>query len=70
MQMAAKAAFKDVARVIGLPFEKSNQISALMPDKMSFLDAVNDSNASEELKNMYANDEKVQQTAELASKLE
>ena len=70
MQMAAKAAFKDVARVIGLPFEKSNQISALMPDKMSFLDAVNDTNASEELKSMYANDEKVQQTAELASKLE
>jgi DNA polymerase-3 subunit alpha len=34
MQMASKAAFKDVARVIGLPFEKSNQISALMPDKM------------------------------------
>jgi DNA polymerase-3 subunit alpha len=27
MQMASKAAFKDVARVLGVPFEKSNQIS-------------------------------------------
>lgn len=70
MQMASKAAFKDVARVIGLPFEKSNQISAIMPDKMSFLDAINDPAGPEELKTMYANDEKVQQSADLASKLE
>ena len=70
MQMASKAAFKDVARVIGLPFEKSNQISALMPDKMSFLDAIKDAAGPEELKAMYANDEKVQQSAELASQLE
>jgi DNA polymerase-3 subunit alpha len=27
MQMASKAAFKDVARVVGIPFDKSNQIS-------------------------------------------
>jgi len=70
MQMASKAAFKDVARVIGLPFEKSNQISALMPDKMWVLEAIMDPNTPEELKSIYANDEKVQQSAELASKLE
>jgi len=70
MQMAPKAAFKDVARVMWIPFEKSNLISSLMPDKMSMLDAVKSENAVEELKSIYESDEKVQKTAELASKLE
>ena len=51
--MASKAAFKDVARVLGVPFEKSNQISALMPDKMSLLKAVGSPEATEELKALY-----------------
>jgi DNA polymerase III subunit alpha len=70
MQMAPKAAFKDVARVVGIPFEKSNLISSLMPDKMSILDAVKSDDAPEELKSIYEWDEKVKQTAELAAKLE
>ena len=70
MQMAPKAAFKDVARVMGIPFEKSNLISSLMPDKMSMLDAVKADDTPEELKSLYEWDEKVQQTAEVSSKLE
>ncbi len=70
MQMASKAAFKDVARVLGVPFEKSNQISGLMPDKMSLHQAVLSSDATEELKNIYASDEKVKKAAELSERLE
>lgn len=70
MQMAPKAAFKDVARVMGIPFEKSNLISSLMPDKMSMLDAVKAEDTPEELKTIYEGDEKVQKTAEVAAKLE
>jgi DNA polymerase-3 subunit alpha len=70
MQMASKAAFKDVARVLGVPFEKSNQISAIMPDKLSLLKAVQAPDASEELKALYEGDAKIQQTAELSEKLE
>ncbi len=70
MQMAPKAAFKDVARVMGIPFEKSNLISGLMPDKMSMLDSVKSENAPDELKAIYESDEKVQKTAEVAANLE
>jgi DNA polymerase-3 subunit alpha len=70
MQMASKAAFKDVARVLGVPFEKSNQISGLMPDKMSLQQAIQSSDAPEELKNIYASDEKVKKAAELSERLE
>lgn len=70
MQMAPKAAFKDVARVMGIPYEKSNLISSLMPDKMSMLDAVKAEDSPEELKAIYESDEKVQKAAEVASSLE
>lgn len=70
MQMASRAAFKDVARVLGVPFEKSNQISWLMPDKISLQQAVQSSEATEELKALYESDEKVKKAAELSEKLE
>ncbi len=70
MQMASKAAFKDVARVLGVPFEKSNQISWLMPDKISLLQAVHAQDVGEELKALYEWDAKVQQAAELSEKLQ
>lgn len=70
MQLAPKAAFKDVARVMGVPFEKSNQISSLMPDKMSLLDAISSPDTPEELKSIYEWDEKVRHAADLAVKLE
>jgi len=70
MQMASKAAFKDVARVLGVLFEKSNQISWLMPDKMSLLQAVQAQDVGEELKAIYESDEKIKKAAELSEKLE
>ncbi|MFA6255628.1 MAG: DNA polymerase III subunit alpha [Candidatus Absconditabacterales bacterium] len=70
MQLASKAAFKDVARVLGVPFEKSNQISGLMPDKMSLLQAVQSQDVGEELKALYEGDAKIQQAAELSEKLQ
>ena len=70
MQMASKAAFKDVARVLGIPFEKSNQVSSIMPDKISLLQAVQSKDVSEELKALYDGDAKIQQAAELSEKLQ
>jgi len=70
MQMASKAAFKDVARVLGVPFEKSNQISWLMPDKTSLYQAIQSGEATDELKGIYESDEKIQRAAELSEKLE
>jgi hypothetical protein len=66
----ANPRYNPIQRRIGIPFERSNLISSLMPDKMSMLDAVKAPDTPEELKSLYASDEKVQQTAELASKLE
>jgi len=70
MQLAPKAAFKDVARVMGVPFERSNQISSLMPDKISLFDAISLPDTPDELKAIYESDEKVRSSAELAVKLE
>lgn len=70
MQMASKAAFKDVARVLGVPFDKSNQISWFMPDKISLLQAIQAPEVSDELKALYEWDTKVQQAAELSEKLQ
>ena len=35
MKMATKAAFKDSARAVGVPFEMANQISNIIPEKSS-----------------------------------
>ncbi|MCX6823307.1 MAG: DNA polymerase III subunit alpha [candidate division SR1 bacterium] len=71
MQMASKAAFKDVARVLGVPFEKSNQVSSLMHDKMSLSETVKaEDGLEEELKALYNTDEKIRQAADLSEKLE
>ncbi len=70
MQMAPKAAFKDVARVMWVPFDRSNLISSLMPDNVSILDAVNSDSSPEELKTIYENDENVQKSAKIAVQLQ
>jgi DNA polymerase-3 subunit alpha len=71
MQLASKAAFKDVARVLGIPFEKSNQVSSLMHDKMSLLASVKtEDGMEEELKALYNTDEKIRKAAELSEAIE
>ena len=42
MQLANKAAFKDAARALGIPFDKANAVSNLVTDK-SFADMLSDS---------------------------
>lgn len=70
MQMATKAAFKDAARVVGVDYEKSNKFSSLIPDKTAIKEALNSADGNEELKNLYATDEKVQKAVEYGTKLE
>ena len=45
MKMATKAAFKDSARAVGVPFEIANQISNIIPEKSSLKEII--SNAEE-----------------------
>lgn len=63
MKMAWKAAFKDSARALWIPFDKSNYISNLIPDKIWLLDLVTKTPADEnqEIKRLYETDEKVKQ---------
>lgn len=67
--MASKAAFKDAARTLGLPFEKSNYVSNLLVDKVSLLDMVNSSEGNEELKTLYETDEKIKKAIEYGHEL-
>lgn len=71
MNMSAKAAFKDVARVMGLPFDISNRIS-------SFFTILNDDRTVnfrkcreeiDELKNMLDGDESLQEIVDITDNL-
>ena len=61
MKMATKAAFKDVARTLWLPFEKSNYITNLLQDGTWLMAQVEDTGWSSELKSLYETDEKIHQ---------
>lgn len=71
MKLASKAAFKDSARAIGLPFDRSNQVSNLIPDKVNLKSLVKDPNPDyEEVQNIYNSDEKVKKAFDYAADLE
>lgn len=71
MKLASKAAFKDSARAIGLPFDRSNQVSNLIPDKVNLKSLVKDPNPDyEEVQNIYNSDEKVKRAFDYAADLE
>lgn len=71
MKMASKAAFKDAARAVGVPFERSNQVSNLIPEKVSLKNLIKDSAPEyEEVQNIYESDEKVKQAFDYAMSLE
>lgn len=66
MTLAAKAAFKDVARTMGMPFDRSNAITELISEK-----TIKESmKAREELKALYDTDDLVKKTLDAAMKLE
>jgi len=69
MKMATKAAFKDVARTLWVPFEKSNYVTNLLQDKVWLVAQVEDPEWAPELKNIYESDEKIQQAIEFWDKL-
>ncbi len=70
MKMATKAAFKDSARAVGVPFEKANQISNLIPEKNSLQQIIANEEEFEEIHSIYSSDEKVKEAFDLASGLE
>lgn len=66
MTLAAKAAFKDVARTMGMPFERSNAITELVSEK-----TIKESmKARDELQTLYETDDLVKKTLDAAMKLE
>ena len=67
--LAAKAAIKDVGRVLGLPLSKVNQITSMVPDrpKVKIKDALAE---SADLKSAYENDMEVAEMIDFALKLE
>ena len=69
MKMATKAAFKDVARTLWLPFEKSNSVTNILQDKISLVAQVEDPEWAPELKTMYESDEKIHQAIDYWDKL-
>lgn len=69
MKMATKASFKDVARTLWLPFEKSNYVSNLLQDRVWLLAQIEDPEWAPELKSLYESDEKIQQAMEYGDHL-
>lgn len=71
MKMATKAAFKDAARAIGIPFEKSNQVSNLMGEIKSLKQVIDkDPSVNEELLWMYDQEKYIQESIIQWSQLE
>ena len=69
MKMATKASFKDVARTLGLPFEKSNYVTNILQDKMWLLAQVEDPDWAPELKSLYDTDDKIRQAIDYWNQL-
>jgi len=67
--MKARAAIKDVGRVLGIPLARVNQITGMIPDKLgiSLEEAIN---TSDELRGVYDGDPEVQEMIDFALKLE
>ncbi len=65
MKLAKKAAFKDVARVLGLAFDLSNKFSGLIPDKEKVSEMIASWEASNDLKTMYEGNEIIRRAVDL-----
>ena len=71
MKMATKAAFKDAARAMGIPFEKSNAISNLMGELKSLKQVINkDEGVNDELLSLYDQEKYTQEAILQWSELE
>jgi len=67
--LAARAAIKDVGRVLGLPIDRVNKITAMVPDELgiSLDDALE---KGDELRQAYASDSEVRELIDLARRIE
>jgi len=67
--MAARAAIRDVARALDIPYQKADLVAKLIPRtlKMTLEKALD---VEPELKNYYESDEQVKQIIDIAMKLE
>ncbi len=66
MTMAARAAFKDVARVYGVNFEQSNKVSAMITEKT----IPKSLEANKDLKNIVSNDKRIKNVLAIATRME
>jgi DNA polymerase III alpha subunit len=66
MTMAAKAACKDVARVMGVKFDQSNILSSLITEKT----VAESREKNAELQAMIANDGQIKKVVDIASRME
>ncbi len=69
MQLATKAAFKDSARTLGIPFDKANLVSNMITDA-SFTEMLDDEKTYEEFNRVYQQDALVKQAVDLGITLE
>lgn len=69
MQLATKAAFKDAARAMGVPFDKSNSFSAAITDA-GFADMLAKPQDYPEFAQGYENDQIIKRAVDFAIKLE
>ncbi len=70
MQLAKKAAFKDVARVLGLSFDLSNKFSALIPEKEKISEVVQTPEVNADLKAMYESNEIIRKAVDFGEGVE
>jgi DNA polymerase III alpha subunit len=66
MTMAAKAAFKDVARVYGVNFEQSNKVSAMITEKT----IKKSLEANKDLQQVKDNDQRIKNVLQIAERME
>jgi len=67
--MKARAAIKDVGRVLGIPLARVNQITSMIPDKLG-ITLQESLDASDELRSVYEGDPEIQEMIDFALKLE
>ena len=67
--LAARAAIKDVGRVLGMPLARVNQITAMVPEQLGIsLDEALET--SDDLKKVYETDAEIREVLDLARKIE
>ena len=70
MKLATKAAFKDAARALGLPFDRSNYVSNMIPDGLQLFELKEADETPDELKSLIDADEQIGNAIKFGAKLE